>query len=406
MQRMVLTTPFHERLAPLNQTQLWSHWSGYLSAVKYQMSDKFEYFAVRNAAGLIDTSPLYKYRIGGRDAAKFLGGVLARDIGACRDGQAQYTLWCDERGYVVEDGVVIRFAADDFILTSAEPNLAYFQKPRRLRPGRDHRRVGRLRIAGGAGPAIARDPAPVSIRRSPTLGFFHHGPAKIGNVPVHVSRTGYTGDLGYEIWVGADGAIEMWDALAARHAPGMGVLPVGQSALLMTRIEAGLVLIGVDFHSSRFAFNDQRVLDADRARLRLDVPRPGQHRRGASSDVAAIERELADKTSRWKMVGLMIDWQRLGSSLRRGRPDPAEGRDAGRLRDDAVRRRGEPRRLHHQLHVLADVAAAHRHGPGAARSGQARLAGQPGAHDQPPLPHRRGAAVARPPLFNPPRKTA
>ena len=124
---MVLTTPFHERLAPLNQTQLWSHWSGYLSAVKYQVSDKFEYFAVRNSAGLIDTSPLYKYRIGGRDAAKFLGGVLARDIAACRDGQAQYTLWCDERGYVVEDGVVIKFAADDFILTSAEPNLAYFR---------------------------------------------------------------------------------------------------------------------------------------------------------------------------------------------------------------------------------------------------------------------------------------
>ena len=121
---MVLTTPFHERLAALNQTHLWSHWSGHLAAVKYQLSDKFEYFAVRNSAGLIDTSPLYKYRVGGRDAAKFLGRVLARDIGACRDGQAQYTLWCDERGYVVEDGVVIRFAADDFILTSAEPNMA------------------------------------------------------------------------------------------------------------------------------------------------------------------------------------------------------------------------------------------------------------------------------------------
>ncbi|MGZ4673093.1 MAG: aminomethyl transferase family protein, partial [Ilumatobacteraceae bacterium] len=125
---MVLTTPFYERLAPLNQTQLWSHWSGYLSAVKYQMADKFEYFAIRNSAGLIDTSPLYKYRFGGRDAAKFLGAVLARDINACRDGQAQYTLWLDERGYVVEDGVVIKFAADDFILTSAEPNLAYFQR--------------------------------------------------------------------------------------------------------------------------------------------------------------------------------------------------------------------------------------------------------------------------------------
>ncbi|MEY2444290.1 MAG: aminomethyltransferase [Ilumatobacteraceae bacterium] len=114
---MVLTTPFHERLAPFNETMLWSHWSGYLSAVKYQMADKFEYFAVRNSAGLIDTSPLYKYRFGGRDAAKFLGRVLARDIDACRDGQAQYTLWLDDRGYVLEDCVVIRLAAEEFILT-------------------------------------------------------------------------------------------------------------------------------------------------------------------------------------------------------------------------------------------------------------------------------------------------
>jgi aminomethyltransferase len=123
---MILTTPFHQRLAPYNQTGLWSHWSGHLAATKYQMSEKFEYFAVRNSAGLIDTSPLYKYRITGGDAERFLRGVLARDIATCGDGQAQYTLWCDDRGHVIEDGVVLRFHSDEFLLTSAEPNLAYF----------------------------------------------------------------------------------------------------------------------------------------------------------------------------------------------------------------------------------------------------------------------------------------
>ena len=305
MQRMVLTTPFHERLAPLNQTQLWSHWSGYLSAVKYQMSDKFEYFAVRNSAGLIDTSPLYKYRIGGRDAAKFLGAVLARDIGGCRDGQAQYTLWCDERGYVVEDGVVIRFAADEFILTSAEPNLAYFQKL----VGYDQVEItdvsadyGSLAVQGPRSREILASLDPEIAK----LGFFHHGPAKIGSVPVHVSRTGYTGDLGYEVWVDAADALTAWDALW-EAAEGHGVMPFGLAALYMLRIEAGLLLLEADFDSSRYAWNDAHrstpielgwswmfkgLADDDR-------PFIGRY---------ALLREMREKTSRWRMVGLLVDW--------------------------------------------------------------------------------------------------
>ena len=98
---MIRTTPFHERTSALNETQLWSHWSGHLAADRYQMSDKFEYFAVRNAAGIFDTSPLFKYRITGRDAETFLGGVLARDIRACQPGNAQYTCWLDDRGFVI-----------------------------------------------------------------------------------------------------------------------------------------------------------------------------------------------------------------------------------------------------------------------------------------------------------------
>jgi aminomethyltransferase len=132
---MIRTTPFHERTSALNETHLWSHWSGHLAADRYQMSDKLEYFAVRNAAGLFDSSPLYKYRITGRDAEAFLAGVLARDIRTCTPGNAQYTCWLDDRGFVVEDGVILHPGKDEYLLTSAEPNFAWFED-----------RIGRLDV--------------------------------------------------------------------------------------------------------------------------------------------------------------------------------------------------------------------------------------------------------------------
>jgi len=386
----------------LNQTQLWSHWSGYLSAVKYQMADKFEYFAVRNAAGLIDTSPLYKYRVAGRDAAKFLGAVLARDINACREGQAQYTLWCDERGYVVEDGVVIRFAADDFILTSAEPNLAYFQNL----VGHDQVEITDV-SADFASLAVqgprSRDILAGLDPQIATLGFFHHTPAKIGNVPVHVSRTGYTGDLGYEIWVGADGAIEMWDALG-EACVGQGVLPVGQSALLMTRIEAGLVLIGVDFHSSRFAFNDHGCstpIELGFAWMFRDLATSTRRFVGR----AAIEREIADKTSRWRMVGLIIDWRdwdrHYGDAGLIPPKDETPVVYEMMLYDDAGNRVGYTTSFMYspmlQRHIAMARVQPHLAAPGSRVNMELTI-----NHRY----HTVAAEVRRPPLFNPPRKTA
>jgi aminomethyltransferase len=399
---MVLMTPFHERLAPLNETHLWSHWSGYLSAVKYQMADKFEYFAVRNAAGLIDTSPLYKYRIAGRDAGKFLGSVLARDIAACRDGQAQYTLWCDERGYVVEDGVVIRFAADDYILTSAEPNLAYF----RNLIGYDQVEI--TDVSADYASLAVQGPRSREILASmdpsiDTLGFFHHGPAKLGNVPVHVSRTGYTGDLGYEIWVGADGALEMWDALAEASV-GRGVIPVGQNALLMTRIEAGLILIGVDFHSSRFAFSDSDCstpLELGFAWMFRDLATSTRRFIGR----AAIEREIADKTSRWKMVGLMVDWRdwdrHYGDAGLIPPKDETPVVWEMMLYDADGNRVGYTTSFMYSPMLQRHIAMA-RVQPELAKPGSKVNLEFTIDHRY----HTVAAVVARPPLFNPPRKTA
>src|SRR6476469_4681325 len=124
---MIRTTPFHDRTSAANVSGLWEHWSGYLVAQKYELSEKFEYFAIRNSAGLFDSSPLFKYRMSGPDAEAFLGGVLARDIRTCLVGHGQYTAWLDDGGFVVEDGVIFRTGPDDYLLSCAEPNLAYFE---------------------------------------------------------------------------------------------------------------------------------------------------------------------------------------------------------------------------------------------------------------------------------------
>ena len=248
---MIRRTPFHERLEALNETGLWEHWSSYLTAQRYQSSEKFEYFAIRNSAGLFDSSPLFKYRIHGPDAERFLAGVLARDIRTCQPGHAQYTVWCDDRGFVVEDGVILRHGPDEFVLTAAEPNLAYFQEL-----------IGRLDVAIDE---VTEDWAVLAVQGPKSraliaaltpavadLPYFGLTSTKIGKVPVHISRTGFTGDLGFEIWVPAEEALTIWDAVWG-VSRGQGVIPIGMTALYMARIEAGLVLLDVDFHSSRFA---------------------------------------------------------------------------------------------------------------------------------------------------------
>jgi len=303
---MIKETPFHPRTSAANETGLWSHWSGYLAADKYQMSDKFEYFAIRNSAAVIDTSPLYKYRIHGADAERYLAGVLVRDIRKCRPGQAHYTAWCDDEGWVIEDGVILRLSEEEFLLTAAEPNLAYLDG---LKSGKSveiedvSEGYGALALQGPYSKKILAQLAP----EAEGVGYFHLTPAKIGKAPVTISRTGYTGDLGYEIWVEADDALEVWDRLVEVAAP-YGVVPAGQNALLITRIEAGLILIDVDFHSARYAWNDDQRATPHELNM-------GWMLRDLKSDDRAfigrraIELEVDEVSSRWKTVGIVVDWQ-------------------------------------------------------------------------------------------------
>ena len=302
---MIKTTPFHERLSALNSQGLYTHWQGHLSALRYSHAPKHEYFAVRNSVGVFDTSPLFKYRVHGPDAERFLAGVLVRDVRTCRPGQAQYTVWCDDRGYVMEDGVVFRHSDNEFLLTAARPTLGWFADL-----ARRHRVTiedvsddyGILAVQGPRSRTVLSALAP----EVDSLAYFDHTPAKIGSAPVTISRTGYTGDLGFEITVEAEQAVDVLDAVldaGGEH----GLRPFGEEALMMLRIEAGLPLIDVEWHNSRLAFTDaQRVTPSElgfRWMLRgvADDSRPFVGRK-------AIRRELADGTSRWASVGVVVDW--------------------------------------------------------------------------------------------------
>ena len=303
---MIRTTPFHPRLSQLNSQGLYTHWQGHLSALRYTHAPKHEYFAVRNAVGVFDTSPLFKYRVHGPDAERFLSGVLVRDVRTCRPGQAQYTLWCDDRGFVMDDGVVFRHSATDFLLTTARPSLGWFADLARrhdveLEDVSDNQAM--LAVQGPRSRAALSTLAPEAAQ----LRFFEHTQAKIAGSPVTLSRTGYTGDLGFELTVEAEHALDVLDAVLEAGRV-HGIRPFGEEALMMLRIEAGLPLVDVEWTNSRLAFTDDQrvtptelgmgwmlrdVTDGDRAFVGRD----------------AIRRELASRTSRWASVGVVVDWE-------------------------------------------------------------------------------------------------
>lgn len=305
---MPKTTPFHERLEPLNQTKIWKNWSGYLVAPKYQYSISSEYYAIRNSVSLLDTSPLFKYRFSGDDAILLLEHALARNINQCKIGQAQYTVWCDEKGFLVQDGVILRISENEFWLTAAEPSLRYFRQiARKLKLSEveiddTSEQFGILALQGPHSHNVISQLTDAAT----ALKYFRIAQTQIAGKPVTISRTGYTGDLGYELWIGSEDANVVWDALM-KAGQDHNIVTIGTTALKMARVEAGLLLMDVDFHSSRYAWVDAQretpvELGFDWMFRKLDCDERDFIGR------AAIENELRDRSSRWTTVGLEIDW--------------------------------------------------------------------------------------------------
>jgi aminomethyltransferase len=245
-------TAFHERTAPLNRKQHWREWSGYLAASAYADNHDIEYNAIREAVALIDVSPLYKYVVEGPDAGRLVDRVITRDATRLQVGQVYYTSWCDEDGKVLDDGTVTRLADDRFRWTAAEPNLRWIRMNARGLDAEVREVTEELAALAVQGPRSRDLLAALTGQSWEDLGYFRERPTTVRGIDIDVTRTGYTGDLGYELWVDASKAAELWDAVM-EEGRAYGARAVGMLALDVARIEAGLILIDVDYSSARHA---------------------------------------------------------------------------------------------------------------------------------------------------------
>jgi aminomethyltransferase len=299
------TTPFHPRTAPLVRAQTWRRWAGHQVASSYDPLPDREYASVRNAAALFDVSPLRKYIIGGKDAVRLLDRMVTRDVTKCDVGQVLYTPWCDARGKVIDDGTISRIDETWFRLTSAEPNLRWLSMNA---VGLDvsitdvSDRLAALALQGPLSRSILQQVSPGDIAG---LKYFRFIRTNIRGIDVTISRTGYTGDLGYEIWVQAEQAVPLWDALNQAGA-NYGITPAGIWALDIARIEAGLIMLDVDYFSSHHALIEDQKSSPFEINLAWTVNR----NKGPYNGRAALTAERA-RPSSWAFVGLEVDWDTL-----------------------------------------------------------------------------------------------
>ena len=249
---MPIGTAVHERTLPLCTSLNYREWSGFYAVSVYETHHEHEYNAIRNASALIDVTPLFKYFITGRDATRFVNRVLARDINKVAVNQVIYCCWCDEDGKVIDDGTITRLEENTYRWTAADPNLRWF---RQNAIGLDVQiediteQLAALALQGPTSGKLLKSVAEADIEN---LKYFRKTSGKIGGVPLDISRTGYTGDLGYEIWIPWQEAVKVWDTLmeAGRR---FDIHPTGMLALDVARIEAGLILADVDYISSKKA---------------------------------------------------------------------------------------------------------------------------------------------------------
>jgi aminomethyltransferase len=299
---MPIGTAVHERTFALCESLNYREWSGYYAVSAYEGHHEHEYNAIRNAAALIDVSPLFKYLVTGADAARFVDRIITRDVSKMAIGQVYYTPWCDEHGKVIDDGTVSRLDEQRFRWTAADPSLRWFrQNAAGMKVSIEDvsEQIAGLALQGPTSARLLRAAAVADIDR---LKYFRVTRGTIGGVAVDISRTGYTGDLGYEIWIPARDAVRVWDTLMEWGKP-FDIKPTGMLALDVARVEAGLLLIDVDFFSSKKAMIGSQMYspyEMGLARLvSLDKARfIGQR----------ALREEYDAGHRRQVVGLQLDW--------------------------------------------------------------------------------------------------
>jgi aminomethyltransferase len=375
----------------------WKDWAGYYAVSSYDTSHEPEYFAFRHAAGLIDVSPLFKYEIRGPDASAFLSRVTVKDLSKLRVGRVTYLCWCDDDGKVVDDGTVSCLGEDHFRITAAEPSLSWFH---RLGVGFEvyiedsTDRIAALALQGPNSRQILKQ---VSDADMDGLKFFGVVSCNLDGVEVWLSRTGYTGDLGYEIWVDREHAEPVYDVLMAAGRD-FGLLPAGLDALDVARVESSFIMNGVDYFSANHCLTEERKSSPFELGLGWTVQLGGPTFVGQT----ALEREQRNSPAR-ALVGLDVSWSELEEAFARYQLPPEisshawrDGRpvydDRGRWIGQATSGAWSPT-LKKNL-ALAQVLASH-----AAVGSKLQL--------ETTVEYRREtvtATVVETPFFNPPRK--
>ena len=331
---MTLETPFHPRTAELNQARRWRKWSGFFIADSYFPAHDLEYHAIRFSAALFDVTPMCKYRISGTDAAQLVDRVITRRVDRIKPMRAIYTPWCDHDGRVLDDGTVALLADGSYFWTSAEPQHGWLDAASEGLSVQIEDLTERICALSLQGPC-SRDVLSGAVGRDMSdLPFFGRADVTIGGVAVSVSRTGYSGDLGYELWMPFEEALPVWDALIAAGND-YTLRVAGMEALDVARIEAGLIMAGVDYHSGRTARHPSlavspyeigmdRLVDLDKPRFigkraLMDEVAAG----GPANRLVGLELDLAVFESAYLDLGYAIEhplraWRHVTPLTRKG----------------------------------------------------------------------------------------
>jgi aminomethyltransferase len=295
-------TAFHDRTLPLCESLNYRDWSGYYAVSVYEMHHEHEYNAIRNAAALFDVTPLFKYFISGKDATKFVNRVITRDINKVKVGQVIYCCWCDEDGKVIDDGTISRLTQDTYRWTAADPSIRWFQQNALGLDVNIEDITDQIAALALQGPTSGRLLQLAATPDITNLKYFRFTRGKIGGVDVDISRTGYTGDLGYEVWIPWAEAGTVWDALMEAGQQ-FDIHPAGMLALDVARIEAGLILIEADYFSSKKALIESQKYSPYEIGLGRLVDLKKEHFIGR----AALEEENRRGPKRL-LMGIDVNW--------------------------------------------------------------------------------------------------
>jgi aminomethyltransferase len=311
---MPVGTPFHSRTSALCVSQNWRTWSGYFVASSYDVVHDYEYHAIRNSAALIDVSPLFKYDVSGRDAMRLVNRLITRDAAKCAIGQALYACVCDDEGKVIQDGTVFRLAETHYRFHLAEPSLRWLKLNAHSMDVNIREVSEQVAAVALQGPNALRILQNIVDVKLGQLKFFRLTQGKIGQIPVIISRTGYTGDLGYEIWLDTAHAEHVWDILM-EHGRNFGIKPAGMFALDVARLEAGFILLEVDYGSVEKALIPSQKYSPFEIGLGWTVDLKKEHfigskalreenQRGPSRQIVGLEFDLPAYERLFQKVGL------------------------------------------------------------------------------------------------------